>query len=79
MIFIKGIASIGAAMLIGLSAPSAQAGYVVDLTQEGSNVVATGSGTIDLTGLSFRLTTTDVSAFIAPSTGGIFAGPTVPD
>lgn len=37
------------AMLIGagLSLPSAQAGYVVDLTQQGSNVVATGSGTIE--------------------------------
>jgi hypothetical protein len=29
MILIKGIASLGAAMLIGLSALSAQAGYVV--------------------------------------------------
>jgi hypothetical protein len=53
MIFIKGIASLGAAMLIGLSAPSARAGYVVDLTQQGGNVVATGSGPIDLTGLTF--------------------------
>jgi hypothetical protein len=52
MTFIKGIASIGAAILIGLSASSAQAGYVVDLTQTGGNVVATGSGAIDLTGLS---------------------------
>jgi hypothetical protein len=53
MTFIKGIASLGAAMLIGLSAPPARAGYVVDLTQQGSNVLATGSGAIDLTGLSF--------------------------
>ena len=45
--------AIGAAMLIGLSAPSAQAGYVVTLTQEGGDVVATGMGLIDLTGLSF--------------------------
>jgi len=52
MAFIKGIASLGAAMLIGLSALSARAGYVVDLTQQASNVVATGSGPIDLTGLS---------------------------
>jgi len=36
MTFIKGIAGIGAAMLIGLSAPSALAGYVVDLTQQGA-------------------------------------------
>jgi len=40
-------------MLIGLSALSAQAGYVVDVTQQGPNVVATGSGPIDLTGLTF--------------------------
>jgi hypothetical protein len=53
MTFIKGVASLGAAMLIGLSAPPARAGYVVDLTQQGSDVVATGSGPIDLTGLSF--------------------------
>jgi hypothetical protein len=53
MIFVKGIASLGAAMLIGLSAPPAQAGYVVDLTQQGSNVVASGNGAIDLTGLTF--------------------------
>ena len=53
MAFIKGIASLGAAMLIGLSALSARAGYVVDLTQQGSDVVATGSGPIDLTGLTF--------------------------
>jgi hypothetical protein len=44
-----------AAMLIGLSAPSAEAGYIVDLTQQGSNVVATGRGAIDLTGLTFVL------------------------
>jgi hypothetical protein len=47
--------ALGVAMLIGggVSAPSAQAGYVVTLAQVGSNVVATGSGPIDLTGLSF--------------------------
>jgi len=36
----------------GLSAPPTQAGYVVTLEQVGRNVVATGSGPIDLTGLS---------------------------
>jgi len=53
MTFVKRMAVGTAAMLIGLSAPSAQAGYVVDLTQQGSNVVATGRGPIDLAGLSF--------------------------
>jgi hypothetical protein len=48
-------AAFGLAMLIGggLAAPPAQAGYVVTLTQEGGDVVATGMGPIDLTGLSF--------------------------
>jgi hypothetical protein len=47
-------AALGVAMLTGygLSAPPAKAGYVVTLEQVGSNVVATGSGPIDLTGLT---------------------------
>ena len=50
-------AAISVAMVTGygLSAPPAQAGYVVDLTQQGANVVATGSGPIDLTGLTFDM------------------------
>ena len=77
MILIKGIASLGAAMLIGLSAPPARAGYVVDLTQQGSNVVATGSGAIDLTGLLFNGSgTTDAALF--PLDGQIETGPAFP-
>jgi PEP-CTERM motif len=38
------------AMLIGATRP-VQAAYIVTLQQEGTSVVATGSGTIDLTGL----------------------------
>lgn len=77
MIFIKGIASLGAAILIGLSAPSARAGYVVDLTQQGSNVVATGSGRIDLTGLLFEGSgTTDAALF--PRDEQIATGPAFP-
>jgi hypothetical protein len=53
MTFIKGIASIATAMVVGLSAPSAWAGYLIQLTQDGSNVDLTGSGAIDLSGLSF--------------------------
>jgi hypothetical protein len=73
MILIKGVASLGAAMLIGLSTPSAQAGYVVDLTQHGNDIVATGSGRIDLTGLTFK---TDIGARpgLVPSTGFIVTG-----
>jgi hypothetical protein len=61
MTFTKAMASIAPAMLIGLSAPSARAGYVVDLTQEGRKVTATGSGPIDLTGLSLVHTDSRIS------------------
>jgi PEP-CTERM motif len=46
--------SLGVAVLVGcgLFAPPAQAGYAVTLEQVGRNVVATGSGPIDLTGLT---------------------------
>jgi hypothetical protein len=52
--------------------------HVVDLTQEGGNVVATGSGAIDLTGLSFHFTI-GFPALIDPSSGEIFTGPTIAD
>jgi hypothetical protein len=66
------------AMLIGssLSAPSAQAGYIVTLTQQGGNVVATGSGTIDLTGLSL-VSGSGVAAFMTPDQGQIYTGPVI--
>ncbi len=75
---IVGAAAVGAAMLIGLPAPSAQAAYIVDLTQQGSNVVATGSGTIDLTDLAFNQTVV-VSAGIIPDEPAISTGPTTPE
>jgi hypothetical protein len=78
MTFIKGMARLGAAMLIGLSAPSAQAGYVVDLTQQGGNVVATGSGAIDLTGLRF-ISSFSTAASILPNNGYILTGRAAPD
>src|SRR5215471_18328710 len=57
-----------------LSARPAQAGgYTVTLQQVGPNVVATGSGVIDLTGLSIlghAGTMTDME----PGNGGIFTG-----
>jgi len=58
----------------GLAAPPAQAGYVVTLEQKGSDVVATGSGAIDLTGLSFVFTNTSHSALVAPGLGEITTG-----
>jgi hypothetical protein len=78
MTFLKqigGAAALGVAMLgSGLSAPPAQAAYIVTLAQAGSNVVATGSGTIDLAGL-FRRAEAIVAASISPTTGLIVTGP----
>jgi hypothetical protein len=79
MIFIKGVASLGAAMLIGLSALPAQAGYSVDLTQVGSDAVASGSGAIDLSGLSLDFSGFKTLAVIGPFNGLISTGPAFPD
>ena len=52
----RGLAAVvvvGALILLGPAARPAQAGYIVTFEQVGSDVVATGSGTIDLTALSF--------------------------
>ena len=56
--------------------PSAQAGYIVTVTQVGPNVVATGSGLIDLAGLSFFSNAVQSGVGINPSIGGISTGPT---
>ncbi len=67
---------VAAALLVGcsLAALPAQADYIVTLTQVGDNVVATGSGTIDLTGLSFLSTATG-PAGVAPGEAVIVTGP----
>ena len=71
-------AAIGVTMLTGhgMSASPAQAGYVVTLTQEGSDVVATGSGPIDLTGLTFLLNSSLIAAAMNPSISVIITGTT---
>jgi hypothetical protein len=76
---VGGAAALGVAMLVGsgLSAPPTQAGYIETLEQVGSNVVATGSGTLDLTDLSFVVDATGLSALILPSRGEIHTGPAV--
>jgi hypothetical protein len=48
----------------------AQAGFIVTLDQVGSNVVATGSGAIDLTGLTFILHASSLAG-INPGVGAI--------
>jgi hypothetical protein len=71
-----GGAALGVAILMGsgLSAPPAEAAYIVTLEQEGSNVVATGSGTIDLAGLCCISTGGGIAA-IVPLDGLIETGP----
>ena len=50
------------ALLIGFgpSAPPVRAGYIVTLTEQNGNVVATGTGTLDLTGLHRNATALDL-------------------
>jgi len=60
---------------LGFFIRPAQADYIVTLEQVGSDLVATGSGAIDLTGLSFQATVGTVSG-IFPSIGVINTGPT---
>jgi hypothetical protein len=55
-----------------------QAGYIVTLEQVGSNVVATGTGAIDLSGLTFFGVGSSL-AFVAPISGNIFTGPEPPE
>ena len=58
-----------------ITAVPAQAGYIVTLTQQGSDVVATGTGAIDLTGLRFVANTTSFAG-LNPSLADISTGST---
>lgn len=49
--------------------------YVVKLVQQGTNVVSTGSGAIDLTGLTFEYATLTGGASLWPSSGFVMTGP----
>jgi len=67
---------VGAALLAMsvFAAPCAEAKYVVTFVQNGSNVLETGHGTLDITDL-MRLTNVTSGAFIAPSDGVFQSGP----
>jgi hypothetical protein len=59
----------------GLSVrPAEAAGYVVTLQQVGPNVIATGSGALDLTGLTFGGNNGGASARVEPDAGWIVTG-----
>ena len=70
-----GAAALAIVIACGLSVRPAQAGYIVTLEQVGPNVVATGSGAIDLTGL-FPFEELVLSPQIIPAAGVILTGPT---
>jgi hypothetical protein len=65
------MAGLGAAVLVGsgLGAPPAKAAYIVTLMQQGSNVVATGSGTVNTVDLTQGPTITGPNALINPNEG----------
>lgn len=56
--------------------PATQAGFIATLEQVGPNVVETGSGAVDLSGLSFT-STHHAAAGMVPDIGVIVTGPSV--
>jgi MYXO-CTERM domain-containing protein len=79
MTFIKrltGAGTLSAALMLGTIVSPAQAGYVVTLTEQGGDVVANGSGPIDLTGLVF-VSELEVSSLVQPSSATIATGPPI--
>jgi len=67
-----------AAIGVGLAVLPAQAQYIVTFREVGGDVVATGSGSIDLAGLSLTATQSVMSQ-IAPQIAVILTGPTLAD
>lgn len=61
-------------IVANLCASTGWATYTVTLTQQGSNVVAMGNGTIDLAALKFSLSENS-TPFIGPSLAAIVTGP----
>ena len=72
---IAGAVTLGVPVLMGY-APPAQADYIVTLTEQSGNVVANGSGTFDLTDLSFLQVVSSAGALIQPNIGEIAIGQT---
>jgi hypothetical protein len=59
----------------GLVPPASASLFTIDVTQQGSNVVATGSGSIDLTGLTFGGSGDLIGSFTEPTFGVLVVGP----
>lgn len=73
--FHRTLATIAIAIVCASSIQPARAGYIVTLQRIGPDVVANGSGAIDLTG-TFSSTGFNFSARVSPIVGEIFTGPT---
>ena len=71
-------ATLAVVIMCGLSVRPAQAGYIVTLQQVGPDVVATGSGAIDTTGLAINIDPFFVGALVQPDAGAIITGPLFP-
>jgi hypothetical protein len=69
--------ALGAAVVLGssLCAPAAHATYIVTLAEQGANVVATGSGSFNLTGLTMSNSGVSIISAIIPNNGAINTGP----
>src|SRR5437016_4350387 len=68
-------ATLAVVIMCGLSVRPAEAGYIVTLQQVGSNVVATGSGTLDTTGLATNIDPAFAPGLVQPDAGAITTGP----
>jgi hypothetical protein len=70
------LAALGVAMLVGvgLCARPAQATFIETITQVGSNVVVAGSGTLNLSGLTYDESFTGQYPFIFPNLPAIVTG-----
>jgi hypothetical protein len=68
--------ALGVMMLVGssLCAPPVLASYVATVVQEGSDVVATGSGTLNLASLTIIPGTFTTQASVQPNIGLLFLG-----
>ena len=64
-----------AAVALALCTASARAEITITIEQHGNDVVATGSGTINLTDLINPTQTTTLTGVILPSLGYVVEGP----
>lgn len=62
-----------AVVALGAAVPAAQASYVITISQDGADVVATGTGSLDLTGMS-PAGTVNWESFVQPGSGRLSLG-----